>query len=157
LSGRLIYRQPQPFGIQTIVGYLITSALTCLVNMDCLKRGRIDGHVSVFSQQDAAIVRLIFPSAIEFDPGLLDGSLLMFRFAHELRDMTAAGLKPPAGSAHAIAQHMLSRKWSDRHLRRLTENLETRMFIEFVHKTHHLEPLSGVYDLLMQMGQLLSS
>jgi hypothetical protein len=120
------------------------------------KTGPDRWQVTVYSKQDAAVVRMIFPSAIEFDPGLLDGSLLMLRFSHELREMAAAGINPPAGSAHAIAQHMLSRIWSDRHLRRLTENLKLRMAIEFHHKAHHAEPLTGVYDVLMQMGQLLS-
>jgi hypothetical protein len=74
------------------------------------KAGPDRWEVSVYSKQDAGIVTVIFPSAIEFDPGLLDGSLMMLRFSHELREMAAAGIKPPASSAHAIAQHMLSRR-----------------------------------------------
>src|ERR1700722_7513128 len=48
--------------------------------------------ISVFSQQDAAVIRTIFPSALEFNPGLVDGSLLMLRFAYELREMAIAGI-----------------------------------------------------------------
>jgi hypothetical protein len=99
---------------------------------------------------------MIFPSAAEFNTGLLDGSLLILRFAHELREMASAGIKPAPGSAHSIAQHMLSRKWSDSHYRRLWEKLELQMAVEVLQKLRAGETLTGVYDVLVQMGERLS-